>query len=87
MHKKFWNYYSEYKAVVPKKDGFTVAFEGKPKKVNMVNARILQREAESPAAFFEKYGFCLLQHDTKVKDWDTEISSVYHAEVDQMMKT
>jgi hypothetical protein len=28
-----------------------------------------------------------LQHDTKVKDWDTEISSVYHAEVDEMMKT
>ena len=28
MHKKFWNYYSEYKAVVPEKDGFAVAFEG-----------------------------------------------------------
>ena len=47
----------------------------------------------SPAAFFERYGFVLLNKPTKVKKWNmnwvktgTDIDQIYHGEVDEMLK-
>jgi len=38
--------------------------------VEVANARRLQVDAESVAAFFDPHGFALLHHDSAVKEWD-----------------
>lgn len=50
------------------------------------DARPLQAAAASPAAFFERYGFVLLQHDTQVRDWDRDVQSVYAGEVETLIR-
>lgn len=57
------------------------------------DARALQATYESPAAFFKDFGFCLVQHKTQVKDWNTdylstdnEVCNIYQKEVDDLLK-
>ena len=58
------------------------------------DARKLQEsEGLSEKDFFEKHGFCLLKHETKVKDWnidytkeDTDIKNIYHAEIEELAR-
>ena len=84
-HGNMLKYYSEMKAAVPEKDFGNNAYE-KPKRVNVKDARRLQMTYESPAVFYKEFGFCLLEHETSVTDWDTdenfpkssEITTKYH---------
>ena len=54
-------------------------------RVDVEDARALQAKAESEAAFFAEHGFVLLPHVTAVRDWDREIASVYHREVEALI--
>ena len=69
------------------------AFEQKPYKVKIHNARIEQEQAASPADFFKEHGFVLLENNTNVKDWntdetrkDTDITNIYHAEIEDLIR-
>ena len=60
----------------------------------MHDARALQATYPSPAAFYKEHGFCLLQHHTEVKEWNTnymkfdaEVSTIYHKEIENLVKT
>lgn len=64
--------------------------------VRVHNARPLQREAASPAAFFDRYGFVLLPHATRVREWNTDfrrparendIGRIYWAETEHLVRT
>ncbi|MEO8455175.1 MAG: CmcJ/NvfI family oxidoreductase [Sphingomicrobium sp.] len=58
------------------------------------DARSLQSEAASEAAFFEAHGFVLLAHETVVREWDadpaspesSEVVRLYYPEVDQLVR-
>jgi hypothetical protein len=61
--------------------------------ITMHDARALQATYESPGAFYKAHGFCLLQHKTNVKEWnidygnsDNDITKIYHAEIDALLK-
>jgi activator of HSP90 ATPase len=54
----------------------------------------MESEGLSEKEFFEKHGFVLLRHETKVKEWntdyakeDSEITTIYHDEVEELIKT
>ena len=56
--------------------------------VKIYDARALQAKYPSATEFYKKYGFCLLQSPTKVKNWNqnhlnpfTDISKIYHKEI------
>lgn len=59
----------------------------------MYNARVIQEQYESTAAFFERYGFVLLKSETQVKEWnenkefqgENDITRIYHREVESMV--
>ncbi|WP_264940707.1 CmcJ/NvfI family oxidoreductase [Sphingomonas caeni] len=49
------------------------------------DARALQGEAD-PAAFLAEHGFVLLPHATQVRDWDRDITDIYWAEIDAVIR-
>jgi hypothetical protein len=58
------------------------------------DARALQATYESPGAFFKEFGFCLLQHKTNVKEWNTDyfstdndVINTYHGEIDELLRS
>lgn len=58
------------------------------------NGRLLQTDDVDKAEFFKEHGFVLLNKKTMVKEWntdhakaDTDITSHYHGEVDEMIRT
>jgi hypothetical protein len=70
------------------------AFGHKQPKIIMHDARALQATFDSPAAFFKKHGFCLLQHKTAVKAWNddeknmkNEVTDIYWKEIEELAKT
>ena len=89
MHKSFENYSSEQDAAgVPEKDKNMYINNIKPHRARIFNGRDLQATFDSPQAMFEKHGFCLLQHKTAVKEWnsdyaklDTDVTNIYHDEI------
>ena len=54
--------------------------------VDIADARALQAEAESEAAFFAEHGFVLLSHASAVRDWDSEVASVYLPEIEALTR-
>lgn len=54
--------------------------------VEVHDARELQKSARSEAAFFDEHGFVLLKHATAVKDWDRDIASIYHPEIEAIIQ-
>ena len=57
--------------------------------VTIYNARMLQAAAgESIANFFERYGFVLLSHHSKVQNWDStkDIANIYLSEVEALIR-
>ena len=44
----------------------------KAPEMTIFNAREAQAKAESPAEFFEQYGFVLLSHKSEVQDWNID---------------
>lgn len=55
--------------------------------VEIRDARALQANAVSEAAFFDAHGFVLLPHATAVRDWDEDVASLYLAEIDAVIRT
>jgi hypothetical protein len=63
--------------------------------VEIVDARPLQAEAASEAAFFDTHGFVLLAHETAVIDWDPDpeapdqshVARVYGPEIETLVRT
>ena len=55
-----------------------------PAPIDIRDARPLQAQVPSPAAFFETHGFVLLDHKTQVADWDTD-QAIYAAEVEALI--
>jgi hypothetical protein len=53
--------------------------------VEIGDARALQA-GRDPAAFFAEHGFVLLDHPTAVRDWDSEVASIYMAEIDAVIR-
>ena len=64
-----------------------------PLRTQMYDARAIQEQYDSPAAFFDRYGFVLLKSETQVKEWnedkefegENDITQVYHREVESML--
>jgi hypothetical protein len=54
--------------------------------VEIRDARALQAGAASEAAFFAEHGFVLLSHASTVRDWDTEIASLYLPEIETIVR-
>jgi hypothetical protein len=54
--------------------------------VEIRDARELQSGAESEAKFFAEHGFVLLPHGTAVKDWGTDIGSIYLPEIEDIIR-
>lgn len=55
--------------------------------VAIADARVLQAAQDLPEAeFMALYGFVLLPHPTGVKDWNSEVASVYLPEVDRLVR-
>ena len=58
------------------------------------DARPLQAEAASEAAFFDAHGFVLLPHETEVRDWDvdparsadSEVVRLYYPEIEKLVR-
>lgn len=58
-----------------------------PRTVEIGDARALQAESGlSEAEFFAAHGFVLLPHATQVRDWDTDVASVYLPEIDMIVR-
>ena len=55
------------------------------RRVEVDDARLMQSGAPSEAAFFAEHGFVLLPHSTAVRDWDREVPSVYHPEIEAVL--
>jgi hypothetical protein len=53
--------------------------------VEIGDARALQAGAD-PAVFFAEHGFVLLDHPTRVRDWDTDVAAVYLPEIDKVIR-
>lgn len=76
---------------MPKADGKAIA-KGKPL-MKVLNGRVAQARAGSPAEFFKEHGFCLLNHKTEVKDWNddylkfvSDITNIYWKETEDLLK-
>jgi len=54
--------------------------------VEIEDARALQAEAESEAAFFDAHGFVLLPHATRVRDWDRDVAALYLPEIETIIR-
>ena len=54
--------------------------------VAIADARALQAEAESEAAFFAAHGFVLLPHATRVRDWDKDVGALYLPEIEAVIR-
>ena len=55
--------------------------------VSIADARHLQTvEGLSEAAFLARHGFVLISHPTQVVDWDRDVASVYHPEIEQIIR-
>jgi hypothetical protein len=54
--------------------------------VEIRDARALQAESSSEAAFFDAHGFVLLPHATAVRDWDREVADLYLPEIDAIIR-
>lgn len=50
------------------------------------DARALQAGAASEASFFDAHGFVLLPHETGVRDWETDVASIYLPEIDTIIR-
>lgn len=60
-----------------------------PREVIANDARILQAKSASPAEFFAKHGFVLLDAPTGVTDWDEkngQVESIYFTEVELALR-
>lgn len=53
--------------------------------VEIRDARALQANARTEAGFFARHAFVLLPHHSAVKDWDTDVASVYRPEVEAIV--
>lgn len=53
--------------------------------VEIGDARALQA-GKDPAAFFAEHGFVLLDHPTRVGDWDTDVASIYMPEIERVIR-
>ncbi len=70
-------------AVGSRPDGMDQA----PRTVEIADARALQAaEDVSEAEFLARHGFVLLSHATAVRDWDSDVASVYLPEVDRLIR-
>lgn len=83
--------YREFVAKVPERD--RNGYEMWPIKNQVFNARLVQDSYPSNAAFFKDFGFCLLKHQTKCKEWnddrailDSEISRIYNPECEALLR-
>ena len=47
-----------------------------PQEVKIYDARELQAQAESKAAFFQEHGFVLLDSKTEVTEWNSDYTKV-----------
>jgi len=73
--------------VAPPMDlGLAAASDYVSKQVEIVDARPMQARAASEAEFFAKHGFSLLKHQTKVRDWERELASIYLPEITELVR-
>jgi hypothetical protein len=49
------------------------------------DARPLQAQAASDAAFFDEHSFVLLPHTTAVQDWESDVAPIYYPEIDRLV--
>ena len=54
--------------------------------VDIRDARAAQAGAASEADFFARHGFVLLAHQTNVRDWQSELASVYVPEITGLIR-
>jgi hypothetical protein len=54
--------------------------------VEIHDARRLQADARSEAAFFDAHGFVLLPHATAVRDWDKDVAALYLPEIEAVIR-
>ena len=73
--------------VAPPMDlGLAPAAEYEAHTVEMNDGRALQADSASEAAFFADHGYALLPHETRVRDWDRDVGSVYGPEVADIVR-
>lgn len=73
--------------VAPPMDlGLAPAAEYESRQVEIENARPSQARSTSEAGFFASHGFALLPHETRVRDWDREVVSIYHEEIASVVR-
>jgi hypothetical protein len=56
------------------------------REVDIEDARPLQERAKTEAQLFADHGFTLLAHQTRVRDWDREVASIYAPEVVEIIR-
>src|SRR3954469_11738715 len=56
------------------------------RQIQVGNARELQAKTTSEAQCFAEHGFVLLNHRTRVEDWDRDIGRVYLSEIAELIR-
>jgi hypothetical protein len=65
--------------------GLAPAAEYVSEQVDIRDARPLQAGAASEAEFFERHGFVVMAHQTQVRDWQRDLSSIYVPELTRLI--
>lgn len=66
--------------------GLAAAAEYVSDQVRIHDARAVQASAASEAEFFARHGFVLMPHETRVRDWHSELASVYVPEITDLIR-
>lgn len=66
--------------------GLAAAAEYISEQVEILDARPVQARGVSEAEFFAEHAFALLKHETRVRDWQRELASIYLPEIIELVQ-